>query len=61
MGRAGGLSEDDALAVALAIPLGFGAIDAYWPFFTTLDATFSARCLQLVSTAHRSRECYLVD
>jgi hypothetical protein len=41
--RAGGVLEDDALVVALAIPLRFGAIDAYWSFFTTLDATFSTR------------------
>jgi hypothetical protein len=41
--------EDDTLVIALAIPLRFGAIDAYWSFFTTLDATFSACYLQLVT------------
>jgi hypothetical protein len=40
--------EDDAVVIALAIPLRLGAIDAYWSFFATLDATFSACCVQLV-------------
>jgi hypothetical protein len=43
-----GMLEDDAVVIALAIPLRLGAIDAYWSFFTTLDATFSACCVQLV-------------
>lgn len=44
VGGAGGVLEDNALVIALAIALGFGAIDAHWPFFATLDATFSTRC-----------------
>lgn len=48
VGRARGVLEDDTLVIAFAIPLRFGAIDAYWSFFTTFDAPFSARCLQLV-------------
>jgi hypothetical protein len=44
--------EDDALVIALAIPLRLGTIDAYWSLFTTLDATFSAGCFA-VSTAHQ--------
>jgi hypothetical protein len=48
VGRAGGVFEDDALVIALAITFGFGAINAYWSFFATLDPTLSACCLRLV-------------
>jgi hypothetical protein len=40
--------EDNALVIAFAIAFRFGAIDAHWSFFTTLDPTLSACCLQLV-------------
>lgn len=46
--RARGVFEDDALVIALAVAFRFGAIDAYWSFFATLDPTLSACCLQLV-------------
>jgi hypothetical protein len=48
VGRAGGVFEDDALVVALAITFRFGAINAYWSLFATLDPTLSA-CLFAVS------------
>jgi hypothetical protein len=46
--RTRGVFEDDALVIALAIAFRFGAINAYWSFFATLDPTLSACCLQLV-------------
>ena len=46
--RARRVFEDDALVIALAIAFRFGAIDAYWSFFATLDPTLSTCCLQLV-------------
>jgi hypothetical protein len=48
VGCAGGVFEDDALVIALAITFGFGAINAYWSFFATLDPTLSACCSRLV-------------
>ena len=58
VGRAGGVFEDDALVVALAITFRFGAINAYWSFFATLDPTLSACCLRLV---RQGLKCYWAD
>jgi hypothetical protein len=58
--RARGVFEDDALVIALAIAFRFGAINAYWSFFATLDPTLSACCLQLVR-AHQGLKCYWAD
>jgi hypothetical protein len=54
---AGGVFEDDAVVIALTIPLGFGAISAHRSFFTTLDATFSTCCFA-ISGCHQSPKCH---
>lgn len=56
VGGAGGMFEDDALVITLAITFRFGAINAYWSFFATLDPTLSACCPRLV---HQGLKCLL--